>query len=122
MLELVLLAMVFGIIVLGGLSVIGLISQPLLEELWGMIPGFIRWPVVGWWERRMRTWRMWQAKRELRAAFGPGYSPNRLLDPRELMEREALRRGVCPHCGCNVKGFGGLGEDGLACPYHTEEG
>ena len=98
-LELVLVALVLGVVMTAALGLIGLLSQAMLEELWGLVPGFIRWPIVGWWQKKARRMRMAQARRELRAALGSGYIENRLLSCDEIMEREALRRGVCPECG-----------------------
>lgn len=51
------------------------------------------------------------------------YSParqNRKLSPQEIMEREALRRGICPDCGVDAKKAGGLTALGGPCPYHTD--
>lgn len=46
--------------------------------------------------------------------------PNRKLSPKEIMEREALRRGICPDCGVDSKKAGGTTALGGRCPYHTD--
>jgi hypothetical protein len=46
--------------------------------------------------------------------------PNRKLSPKEIMEREALRRGICPDCGVDAKKRGGKNALGGPCPYHTD--
>ena len=118
--RLAVVALVLSLVMIGALGLIWLISEPMFEELLGLIPGSIRWPVVAWWQRKMQVLKQWQMRRELRSMYGATYGGNRLLSTDELMEREALKRGICPECGRNVKGFGGYGPDGLACPYHTE--
>jgi hypothetical protein len=102
---------VVGLVALSLFGAAGMVSHFVIINMTRMLPRQVRGFFMDLYESGARWWMnfLFSFKRKVK--------PNRRLTSQELMEREALRRGICSECGVDTKKPGGIAGHG-PCPFH----
>lgn len=111
---------VVGFTALGLFALAMLLSQTMLKMTVSLMPRRVRMTAMDVYESGARQVRRFYRWLYLKDWDYSQTRPNRKLSPKEIMEREALRRGICPDCGVDAKKRGGKNALGGPCPYHTD--